>query len=306
MNTNGLLSMILALLASMVTLTGCQSAEPNVTVSSTEPQPSISETKENTVEDFFSEAEIDDVSFEDAVAASNCVVLAKCLSYNEFDEYTDYCFSLIDTYKGKVDDTFYVRWSTYDSTQDTVPFSEKEDYIMPLIYVNSVYFDYPVYNVYSHMTLHCSGENISSVSVGDTVINSDTSEIKVDSIASYVASVSDTSEKMFKDYITSAALNDIVSQSDYIVKAKITGEPNRTGEDRGIYPCEITQQIKGDIADSFEAVFFYDSVEIGNEYYFFLTKPDSTSRFYIVSSKDSISDANDKAVINALENSGIM
>ncbi len=305
MKSKNLLSMILAMLASATVLSGCQNIEPD-TSSLTGTTSSLAESEDTTFEELISRAEVVDVSFEEAIAESNSVVCAKCLSYEEFDEYTDYYFSLVDTYKGDVDDTFYVRWIDYDSILDTVPFSVSQNYILPLKYVNSAYFDYPVYNVYAHMTMLCSGNNIVSISVGGTIMETGTTELKADSFADYVATIADTSEKMFEDCITSDVLNDIISRSDYIVKAKITGEPNRTGSDRGIYPCEITQRFKGDISDIFESVFMYDSVEIGKEYYFFLTKPDETSRFYIVSSKNSIYDASNQNVINALENSGLM
>ncbi len=304
MKSKNILSIFFVMLASTTVLSGCQNIEPE-TSSLTGTKTSLAESKDISFEEFISSAEAVDISFEETIAESNSVVCAKCLSYEEFDEYTDYYFSLVDAYKGDIDDTFYVRWSTYDSTQDTVPFSVSQNYILPLKYVNSVYFEHPVYNVYAHMTMLCSGNNIVSISVGDTIMEAGTNELTADSFASYVATISDTSEIIFEDYITSGILNDIVAKSDYIVKAKIIGEPNRTGRDRGIYPCEITQRFKGDISDNFESVFMYDSVEIGKEYYFFLTKPDETSRFYIVSSENSIYDVSNQDVINALENSGI-
>ena len=116
MKSKNILSIFFVMLASTTVLSGCQNIEPD-TSSSPSTESSLTESEDTTFEEFISYAEFVDISFEEAIAESNSVVCAKCLSYEESDEYTDYYFSLVDTYKGDVDDTFYVRWSTSDSAR---------------------------------------------------------------------------------------------------------------------------------------------------------------------------------------------
>lgn len=76
MSTNGLLSMIFSLLGSLFALGGCQSSNPDESLSpNTETSPI--KPQETTFVEFFSGAEVADVSLEEAIAQSNCVVRAK-------------------------------------------------------------------------------------------------------------------------------------------------------------------------------------------------------------------------------------
>ena len=118
--------------------------------------------------------------------------------------------------------------------------------------------------------------------------------------------IEDTSEELFRDYISSSSLGDIISGSDFIAKAKISKEPLQSGSDRGIYTCELIQVYKGQIEQSFECVLKYDSVTVGEEYYLFLTKNSPDSKIYKISSKNSIYKSSDTRVLISLEENGLI
>lgn len=250
-----------------------------------------------------------EMSFEDIIAESNYIVRAKFVSCADCGDHYDYTFSPIETIKDKIgkeiDNEFVISLSK--EYNDEQCFTEGE-YILPLTCVNSVYFDAPVFAVTSYAMIPCDNANdvIMDISVDGISVQSSENLTKVSDFVEYANSVEDRSEPLFHDYITSTSLNDLVRQSDYIVKAVINDEPLRSGSDRGIYTCSLTQSYKGKIEETFEAVFMYDSVEVGEEYYFFLTKTNPTSTFYIVSSKNSIYGSDDSSVVQALEDCGIV
>ncbi len=253
--------------------------------------------------------EHEDVTLEEAIAESNCVVRASYVSLDEFDEYVDYRFKPIELLKGEIDGEidgeFFVRYDK-DFSDDFTQIFDGGEYVLPLRYINSVYFDYPVYNVTGHIFLPCGGSGeIECVSIDQVLTQTPSNISSVSDFASYTESIADTSTVMFKDYIHSSSLDDIVSGSTYIVKAEISGEPSRTGADRGIYPCSLIQCYKGDLEQDFRAIFHYDSVEVGGEYYFFL-RNDSKGKVYTISSKNSIYSSDNDDVVKALERSGLI
>lgn len=253
--------------------------------------------------------EAEEMGLEDAIASSNCVVRSKYISREETDEYVDYCFEPVEVFKGAVDGLtdgrFFVR-SDKGSDGAELKFSDGE-YILPLKYVNSVYLDNPVYNVMGHYIIPCSADgSIASISVWGETYSVSGKLASVKELAELIKSIKDTSEQLFEDYIHSTALGDIISGSDFIVKAKITEEPLRSGSDRGIYHCELVKAYKGEVARSFDCIFKYDSVKAGEEYYLFLTKNSPTSRVYMISSQNSVYSSADKDVAAALKDKGLM
>ena len=248
-------------------------------------------------------------TFEDIIAESNYIVRAKFVSCADRGDYYDYTFAPIETIKNTIGEEIGNEFVTSLSKEynDEQCFTEGE-YILPLTCVNSVYFDAPVFAVTSYAIIPCDNANdvITDISVDGISVQASENLTKVSDFVEYANSVEDRSEPLFRSYITSTSLNDLVRQSDYIVKAVISDEPLRSGEDRGIYTCSLTQCCKGKIEETFEAVFMYDSVEVGEEYYFFLTKNHPDSAIYIVSSKNSIYGSDDPTVVKALEDCGIM
>lgn len=292
-------------LALIISLTGCAADKSSITSNSetvvseiinAENETSSSESsgvRPDTV--FMSWSEEDQITLEDAISESNCVVRAKHVSFDEFDEYVDYRFHLIDIYKGSADDEIIIRWGKEFSDETERVFDEGE-YILPLKYVNSVYYDYPYYNVVGHIVIPCSTDGgIQAVAVDGVMAEAPSELSSVDKAAALVASVEDTSEIFFKDYIHSDVPEEIAEGSEYIVKAVVNDDPSRTGSDRGIYNCDIIESYKGDVPDSIQVLLFYDSVESGGEYYLFLSKNEK-SVYYTISSKNSVYSADNAEI----------
>lgn len=179
-----------------------------------------------------------EMSFEDIIAKSNYIVRAKFVLCEDCGDYYNYTFSPIETIKDKIgeeiDDEFVIRGSK--EYNDEQCFTEGE-YILPLTCINSVYFDAPVFTLTSYTIIPCDNANdvIMDISVDGISVQSSENLTKVSDFVEYANSVEDCSEPLFRNYITSTSLNDLVRQSDYIVKAVINDEPLRSGEDRGIF-----------------------------------------------------------------------
>ena len=254
--------------------------------------------------------ESEEIELEDAIASSNCIVLSKYVSYEATDDYVDYCFEPIEIYKGRVDGLvdgrFFVRWEKEYSDETDLKFAEGA-YILPLKYVNSVYFDYPVYNDIGHYIIPCNADGgLEVISTGGITFNVPDQLTSEKEFVELAKLIEDTSEELFRDYISSSSLGDIISGSDFIAKAKISKEPLQSGSDRGIYTCELIQVYKGQIEQSFECVLKYDSVTVGEEYYLFLTKNSPDSKIYKISSKNSNYKSSDTRVLISLEENGLI
>ena len=263
----------------------------------TEPAETVGENEEETGEELC----LTEMSIEDIIAESDCILRAEFISSEDSGDYYNYTFSKIeiikDTTGGAFGDVFEL--SLKKNGDDKQMFSEGE-YIIPLTYLDSVYFDSPYCDITCDTVISCGGGIIKSAFVGGSAVEISEELRTVNDFSRYANSVEDRSSSLSMGYITSTSLSDITEQSDYIVKAVIDHEPLRSGEDRGMYTCNLVQCYKGEVEETFEAVFMYDSVEVGKEYYFFLTKSDVNSVFYIISSKNSIYSSDDTNVTDML------
>lgn len=299
---------------SALILTGCTRVVPSIAEVTDSTPTAIGETPNTTMNhtepavEYTVWADREEITLEQAISESNCLVRAKYSGCKEYENYADFLFEPLEVYKGAVDGlidgVFYVR-TDIGEEDGGLSFADGE-YILPLKYVNSVYFDYPVYNVIGHITIPCEDTGaVARIMCGDTSYNAPAELADAAAIRTLAQNTEDTSELMFEDYIHSTSLPDITEGSDYIVKAKVTREPFDVNSGRGLFTCELTACYKGEMPQTFQCLFFTDSVEVGGEYYFFLTKlPSSTT--YKISSKNSIYSADDSSVAQALEDSGIM
>lgn len=263
------------------------------------------EQSESSVE-VWSDREGGSISLGKALSKSNCVVRARCDSYKMYQDSVEYHFVLIEAYKGSIESEFTVMWQLYDGDADfSVSGFVGNEYILPLSCVDIVYTDSPYYTVVGHVFLSCKDGVIEYASFDGVKAQLPEDLSNTTDIAIYTSLIEDTSSRLLDDYIRSDQLDAIAALSKYIVKAVIDDEPLRSGRDRGIYTCALTQSVKGDVEDSFIAVFRYDSVEVGKEYWFFLTR-DNGSRLYTLSSKNSIYPADSGEVTAALERAGLM
>ena len=232
-------------------------------------------------------SEVEQITLEEALSESDCVVRAKYESLEEFEDYVEYRLQLVDTYKGSADDELRIRWDK-DFSDEFEPVFDEGEYILPLLYINSVYFEHPFYNVTGHIIIPCDTDGrIKNVSIGDITADAPSELSAAENLAALAASVKHTSEIFFKDYIHSDIPEEIAEGSEYIVKVTVNGEPSRTGSDRGIYNCDVIESYKGNVPDIIRVLLFYDSVKDGSEYYLFLSKNEK-SVYYTISSKNSV------------------
>lgn len=166
-----------------------------------------------TVIEYSAWAECEEITLDQAISESNTVVRAKYAGCDTFEGYIDYCFEPLEVYKGAIDGlcdgVFYVRADIGDDENGLV-FADGE-YIMPLKYVNSVYFDYPVYNAIGHITLPCGSDGeIGYIMCGSAAYAAPAGLSDAMAVKSLAQNTQDTSVLMFEDYIHSSALSDII------------------------------------------------------------------------------------------------
>ncbi len=232
-------------------------------------------------------SEVEQLTLEEALSESDCVVRAKYESLEELEDYVEYRLRLVDTYKGSADDELIIRWDK-DFSDEFGPVFDEGEYILPLLYINSVYFEQPFYNVTGHIIIPCdTDDRIKNVSIVDITVDAPSELSAAGNVAALAASVEDTSEIFFKDYILSDVPEEITEGSEYIVKVTVNGKTSRTGSDRVIYNCDVIESYKGNVPDSIRVLLFYDSVEEGSEYYLFLSKNEK-SMYYTISSKNCV------------------
>ncbi len=231
------------------------------------------------------------------ISESNCVVKAEFISVAVTDSGAyEYCFKPLTTYKGEIpylaDGLIQVRCDNpLDFTEGT--------YILPLVYRDSVYFEYPYYNVNGRVVIHVNEDgSIPPFSIREKEYSFASEE----EFLRCTSDMEDTSRQP-SDYIRSTDLNDIIENSQIIVKVKIASDPLRTGYDRGLYSCDVIEVYKGDVPHSFDCCLWYDSVVVGGEVFLLLTKESYTS-VYHVSSKNSIYGVEEEQIITALEKHG--
>lgn len=246
---------------SSLILTGCTRVVPSIAeVTDSTPTPNTTMNHTEPAVEYTVWADREEITLEQAISESNCLVRAKYSGCKEFETYVDYLFEPLEVYKGAVDGlidgVFYVR-TDIGEEDGGLSFADGE-YILPLKYVNSVYFDYPVYNVIGHITIPCEDTGaVARIMCGDTSYNAPAELADAAAVRTLAQNTEDTSELMFEDYIHSTALPDITEGSDYIVKAKVTREPFDVNSGRGLFTCELTACYKGEMPQTFQCLFFY-------------------------------------------------
>lgn len=213
---------------------GSATSDGNSSASAREDSAPIVDTLEspNEAAVFTTWSEVEQLMLEEALSESDCVVRAKYEALEEFDDFVEYRLRLVDTYKGSADDELRIRWDKDFSDEFELVFGEGE-YILPLLYINSVYFDYQFYNVAGHIIIPCDTDGgIRSVSIGDITASAPSELSSAENVAALATSVEDTSDIFFEDYIHSELPEEIAASSAYIVKAVVNANPSRTGDDR--------------------------------------------------------------------------
>lgn len=254
------LNSLIAAILPLIALTGCSTATESA--ESAQIDSALSYTVEQEVTVSYDFSEFPQTTLEKTVAESSNIACAEFEYSREGKECTEYIFKTISSLKGIVEDEFVV-WLE-GSDEDGEPFSECQKYVLPLTEMDSVYIDYVVYDVYSHIVMPYDGTYVDISQADfeceddDDYYNSDikTTSVELDYLMAYAATIEDKSYEVLSLPIPIASTNisDIIAQSDCIVKAKISDEPFQITSIRGDHKCELIQCYKGSVEENFRTV----------------------------------------------------
>lgn len=250
------------------------------------------------------------------INGSTNVVRAKLDSVEADEDAVSYWFTAVEQLKGETAEKFRVVRDREWSDEFTQEFFDGE-YALFLTEYDSVFTD-PYYTLYdpfamediSGIVVPVKNEKITNAVVRGTAyaVADDISTMKqlrahVKADAEY-----DNSQKMGESYIHSTDTEYIAKFSPYIVKVKVTGEPQPFGEwkDRSVFTVEVEDSYKLAL-ESNTVVLNNGTVEAGGEYIMMLSRY-KVGRFenYQPSSKNSIFRADDPEILGVLKKLGLI
>lgn len=261
------------------------------------------------------------MTFEEYIANATNIVSAKYLGVNVEGSLAYLSFEPVSQIKGQIEeetfavvrrlDTVYTTTSGYQYTGDYSRYVVGEEYLLVLEKHVSVYYDCDRYYILGDIfipkmtsydaTMFGRAELDQFISTEGRVMDT------YKEISSFISEIAkkNTSNKEYigSSYVTSTKLTDIVENSTYIFKVKVTElkkyvESNNTE----FFVCTLSEVLKGEEdREKFEIVFVADTVEIGNEYVVLLNKVSETTLFYILSSINSVYSVSDTENIAIIE-----
>lgn len=255
-----------------------------------------------------------DLSLEEIINQSYCVVTASLNKISERKNSREYDFSLTDTIVGSMSEVrFFVdegyadvsvensdtTYSTYDTQYEV-----GKEYILVLYKISSVYEERDKYMIAGDIFVEIdSADNITEY---QRYHKAEKSPYKsVEEFSNYVRSVTDNSKERLIygiPFTRSTKISEIVHASQYIVKAVVTEIENENPDrNRDTYICKVTERLRGSTKDQINIVLFKDTVSIGNEYLFLLNKDTEDSLIYALSSANSVVDVSkDKSIFDEI------
>ncbi len=297
-----LLITALSLLATLTLTVGCKQ--------STHDQPYTSHQAPSGIH---GEAIIDYHTFEEILAYATDFVKAECIEKIESEDDVEYLFQIKNRYWGEdTGETFYLQIPDYSVSsiivndgissynQPNVAYENGKEYLLILTRWVLVFDGYDQYMVVGG-DLHLPVSDLSQSTMYGTSLK-DHIELKNyannDKLINYVIEklqARPASENVLYYgtlYVKAEDMETVITQSPIVVQVTI-GEKIAEGirQDREAFRCTVVSSIKGavEIGKSIDIIFFFDTVEIGQQYIVAVnpSEPDSDEH-YIVSSKNSV------------------
>jgi len=242
-------------------------------------------------------AEQEFLTLDEALTQAYCVAVASVDSIIEGDETRKYKFSLEESLKGEFgEEVFYVTEGygefyveemdhAYSTTESQ--FEKGKRYLLVLSKMSSVYFEEDKYMNVADVCIELDENNkiIQSKMYKKQLENS---YRDLDGMKKRIVEINDTAEpvKAFGvPFTDSEDLTEIVPASQYIVQVSIESISIESSSNRDTYNCRVTDTLKGETAETIQAVLFKDTVEIGGDYILLLNKESDVSLLYTLSSK---------------------
>lgn len=255
-----------------------------------------------------------DLSLEEVINQSYCVVTASLNKISERKNSREYDFTLTDTIVGSMSEARFcvdegytdvsvensdTTYSTYDTQYEV-----GKEYILVLYKISSVYEERDQYMIAGDIFVEIdSADNITEY---QRYHKAEKSPYKsVEEFSNYVRSVTDNSKERLVygiPFTRSTKISEIVDASQYIVKAVVNEiDINNPNDNRDTYICRVTERLRGETRDEIRIVLFKDTASIGKEYLFLLNKSTEYSLIYALSSVNSVVDVSkDKSIVDEI------
>ena len=262
------------------------------------------------------------LTFEDAIAISDCAANAKYISYQDSNYYVEYEFKINEVLYGDISEkTIYLFTLKGVTHVDTIDYNYNmgediytpgDDYILIMSRTDLLFYDHPRYMSITDIYMPLKDINKSTMydkQIAEIVESSG----KVDK-STLVKNIKKQNNSKFKNhkekypkYSKSDKLSDIVTEADLILKLKIDKCDSAGIFNNGnSYICTVLEVLKGGtIATADDGTIFVslikNSVKLNESYVIMLNKTGEDSTIYVQSSKKSIISANDSKTINEIK-----
>ena len=254
------------------------------------------------------------VTFDEAVEMCDCAVVAAFASYKDAGTYVEYTFSVKETLRGEVEDTIHVRDSKgfttvegtdiqYKNGEDV--YTEGEDYILIMQKGDSLFYEYPEYQVLTNIFIPAADPSKSTMQ-GEPL--TEVAGLDAEGIKNQIRRARAVNAAPAKDYTTATDLPTIVAESDLVLKVNITDIAVESEfANCNTYYCDVQQILKGGSVETSEergdimVTLTKESVEVGKTYVLLLNRIDETSILYTQSSLGSVIPSGDTETVSEIQ-----
>ena len=262
------------------------------------------------------------MTFEELIATSTDVIKGRCIEFEEYADHFEYTFEVLERYAGEATGDpirVYVPFRSITIAENNIAYRTTDvayqinkSYYLILERNIDVYAEYDRYiNVGGNIYLpaneldHCSiyGQKLTAHSKNTDYTNEEALLKHIKEILSQ-RSKADTRLYSGVKYINSSDMAEILQQSDFVLKVKISADKTGRGvEDRSTFECTVLSTLKGDVKESstVSIVFPKNAAAIGETHIVALYElPNNTPRHFVFSSKSSLFDISQEAAITSL------
>ena len=246
------------------------------------------------------------VSFSEALAISDSIVVGEFLSQTRKNDNVEYTFQTKEILRGTAEDTIHVFKADGSSygMGTSYTYEPGKEYLLVMSRENSLFNDYPHY--VSIASIYLSIDAIEKGSMYGEGLSKFTEMKEVEEIKSYIAAQLEEYVEKEKNYITSNDLETVVRESDFILNIKVK-ELMTEGilHNGNTYYCEVQDVLKGEGLvmqgnNEIMIVMMKGSVKEGEGYIVLVNQTGENSYLYTQSSLQSIMGVDKQGVIEGI------
>ena len=261
------------------------------------------------------------LTFDEAIAISNCAASAEFVSYIEYDDYVEYEFKVKDVLYGDIpENPIHLFSMKGESNVDKVNYNydlgeniytKGDEYILIMQRDDYIFYDYPHCMLITDIYIPL--KDITKSTMYGQPIKNFTGINSVDEIKKIIKDLSKLENDKVKHlksegikYSKSDKMDEIVAESDLILELKIESLAIEGIYSNGnTYTCDVLKVLKGDKVNKNDdgkimATLLKNSVKVGESYIIMLNKLGDDSLIYVQSSKKSIIPINDTKSISEI------